>query len=250
MLKAQTLLMTKLWNTSDPSSPISLHNPLSYADRLRIRQPGDAKFALGPHQDGGSVERWDPAGYGLGLGVYRHVFAGNWENYDPYDASPRVEAVNDLHNGLGACSMFRMFQGWLAMSNSGPGRGTLLVDPLSREATAYTLLRPFFRPVRAVEQFSGDRARFLDADNWVFTAGKEMNSDLPGAMPGVGQEFPPGLHPHLELEKTMVHIPEVKPGDFVIWHCDSKSFLPLVFFFFFFSSCFLSSCPCSPLPFC
>lgn len=28
---------------------ISLGNQLTYADRLRIRQPGDAKFALGPH---------------------------------------------------------------------------------------------------------------------------------------------------------------------------------------------------------
>jgi hypothetical protein len=33
------------------------------------------------------------------------------------------------------------------------------------------------------------------------------------------------LHPHLELERTMVHVPRIKPGDFVAWHCDSKSTL-------------------------
>lgn len=47
--------------STDPSSTeraISLSNVLSYADRLRIRHPGDSKFALGPHIDGGGVERW------------------------------------------------------------------------------------------------------------------------------------------------------------------------------------------------
>jgi hypothetical protein len=29
------------------------------------------------------------------------------------------------------------------------------------------------------------------------------------------------LHPHLELEKAMTHIPDVGPGDYVAWHCDS-----------------------------
>ncbi len=39
-----------------PSASVSLLSPLVYADRLRIRHPGDAKFALGPHIDGGSGE--------------------------------------------------------------------------------------------------------------------------------------------------------------------------------------------------
>lgn len=29
------------------------------------------------------------------------------------------------------------------------------------------------------------------------------------------------MHPHLELDKTMVHVPDIKPGDFVAWHCDT-----------------------------
>lgn len=108
LLKAQEALI-RLWTASDPSSAISLSQPVAYADRVRIRQPGDANFALGPHIDGGSVERWERHGYGLG-GVYDRIFAGAWEGYDPWDASTRVPAVADNYNGLGACSMFRMLR--------------------------------------------------------------------------------------------------------------------------------------------
>ena len=221
MLRAQTALMASLWHASDAAAPIALRTPLSYADRLRIRQPGDTQFALGPHQDGGSVERWEPAGYGLG-GVYDAVLRGDWEAYDPFDAAGRAHAVTDLHDGLGSCSMFRAWQGWLAMSHVRPGEGTLLVNPLTRESTVYTLLRPFFRPIRSARELGGDRLRFLDADNWILTAGDAMTSELHGATPGHGQEYPDGMHPHLELERTMVHVPEVAPGDYVVWHCDSK----------------------------
>jgi len=220
MLKAHAALMTTLWHTSDPDALVSLHTPLSYADRLRIRQPGDAKFALGPHQDGGSVERWEREGYGRS-GIYSSLFRGDWESYDPFDAAGRVDVVTNRYDGLGACSMFRAFQGWLAMSRCGPGQGTLLVRPLSRETTAYSLLRPFFRPLRSLDRLGGSHERHLDVDNWAFTAGRAMTSDLHGATPGHGQEFPAGMHPHLQLDKTMVHIPEVTPGDLVVWHCDS-----------------------------
>ncbi|KAF7541509.1 hypothetical protein G7054_g613 [Neopestalotiopsis clavispora] len=216
LLKVHTALMG-LWHLSDPESAISLTQPLAYADRLRIRQPGDANFALGPHIDGGSVERWEEHGYGLGK-VYDKVFAGRWEEYDPWDASTRVPAVIDNHGGLGACSMFRMFQGWLSMSHTGPHEGTLQVNPLLRLSTAYLLLRPFFRPI----QSSADvpPADFLSQDNWEF-CGEEMTSDLQGAILGAGQELSDDLHPHLELNRCMVHMPHVKPGDFAVWHCDT-----------------------------
>lgn len=222
LLETQKALMSSLWYTSNPDSPISLRSPLSYADRLRIRQPGDAQFALGPHQDGGSVERWEKDGYGVG-GVYDAVFRGEWEKYDPFDASGRVHAVTDLYGGLGSCSMFRMWQGWLSMSHVGPGEGTLLVNPLAKESTVYSLLRPFFRPIKAADELHPQQ--YLDAANWEFTPSEKMTSDLQGAIPGHGQEFPDGLHPHLELDKTMVHVPRVKPGDFVVWHCDGESAL-------------------------
>jgi hypothetical protein len=183
---------------------------------LRIRQPGDATFALGPHIDGGSVERWEPNGYGRGS-VYDKILEGDWEGYDPWDASGRVDAVNNLYDGLGACSMFRMWQGWLSMSRTGPEEGTLLVNPLMHMATAYVLLRPFFSPVN-----ESRGPAFLDESNWNFTGVECMTSDLQGASPGHGQELTDELHPHLELEKSMVHMPKIKPGDFVAWHCDSK----------------------------
>jgi hypothetical protein len=116
-----------------------------------------------------------------------------------------------------------MFQGWLAISRSAPEQGTLLVNPLLKESTAYALLRPFFRPVKDLKDIQGGKDEFLDESNWEFTAGEQMNSDIQGATPGHGQEFPEGMHPHLELDRTMVHMPEVRPGDFVVWHCDSKS---------------------------
>ncbi|RFU78247.1 duf1479 domain protein [Trichoderma arundinaceum] len=184
-------------------------------DRLRIRRPGDAAFALGPHIDGGSVERWEKDGYGRGH-VYDSVFEGKWESYDPWDASGRVDAVNDLHGGLGACSAFRAWQGWVSMSQVGPEQGTLLTYPLML-STAYTLLRPFFRPIDTAK--SGDR--FLDEKNWAFTGEADMTSDLQGAHPGHGQELNDELHPHLELSRTMTHVPEIKPGAFVAWHCDT-----------------------------
>lgn len=68
--------------SAPPSAPVSLLSPLTYADRLRIRNPGDAKFALGPHMDGGSVERWEDAHY---REVYRDILNGNWENFNPWE---------------------------------------------------------------------------------------------------------------------------------------------------------------------
>ncbi|KAF4302559.1 hypothetical protein GTA08_BOTSDO09976 [Botryosphaeria dothidea] len=218
LLNAQRYLMS-FWHSADPHAQISTAHPTAYADRLRIRHPGDARFALGPHVDGGSVERWDPVGYGRGQ-VYDRIFDGDWESYDPWEASCRLPIVSDLHQGVGACSMFRMFQGWLSMSETGPNEGTLLVNPLLSRATAYILLRPFFTPKKGPknpksEVFDQD---FLATDNWQLE--REPSSWLQGATPGNGQELRAALHPHLDLARSMVHVPRVRPGDYVSWHCD------------------------------
>lgn len=209
------------WHSNDPNAPIAPTYPLTYADRLRIRQPGDAGFALGPHVDGGSVERWEENGYGLGKG-YEKIWQGEWEEYDPWEASCRVSAVTDLYNGPGACSMFRMFQGWLSMSHSGPGEGTLLVNPLVSLSSAYMLLRPFFSPVSPPPGDKGSRAAFdafLEPSNW--TLEPEPTTAFQGATPGYSQELNEALHPHLELNKSMVHVPKIAPGDYVAWHSDT-----------------------------
>ncbi|KAF1966340.1 DUF1479-domain-containing protein [Bimuria novae-zelandiae CBS 107.79] len=224
MLRVQRFLMS-YWHATNPHTPISTRHPISYADRLRMRLPGDSRFALGPHVDGGSVERWDENGYGLGR-IYDSVWKGCWEAFDPWESSCRLPVVSDLHNGVGACSAFRMFQGWLSLSTTGPGEGTLLVNPLLAKATAYYLLRPFFSPVSGVapgaqtasEAVTNTQA-FLNVENWKMD--EQPSSWIQGATPGHGQELSHLLHPHLQLQKCMIHIPTVRPGDYVAWHCDT-----------------------------
>lgn len=224
LLQTHRFLMS-FWHSADPSAAISTQHPTSYADRLRMRQPGDAKFALGPHVDGGSVERWDERGYGLG-GVYNAIWDGQWERFDPWEASCRLPVVSDLHQGVGACSMFRMYQGWLSLSTTAPNEGTLLVNPLLAKTTAYYLLRPFFSPRRGVPAGAQTAtaavtasADFLSPANW--TLDPAPSAWLQGAHPGHGQELSPLLHPHLDLARSMVHVPAVRPGDYVAWHCDA-----------------------------
>ncbi|KAL8994934.1 MAG: hypothetical protein Q9169_005235 [Polycauliona sp. 2 TL-2023] len=216
ILRAQKFLMSH-WHSAEDSSDtrklIATSHPLSYADRLRIRQPGDSSFALGPHVDGGSCERWEPSGYGRG-GVYDQIFEGNWEEYMPWEMTRRISVKSDLYNGPGGCSMYRMFQGWVAMSEIERGHGHLKVCPMMKEATAYMLLRPFFSPCK-----SSDHPQYLDNTNW--TLEDPMSSSLQGAVPANGQELNTKLHPHLALEDTMVHVPQVRAGDYVAWHCDT-----------------------------
>ncbi|KAL8727010.1 MAG: hypothetical protein Q9181_005855 [Wetmoreana brouardii] len=218
LLKAQAFLMSH-WRSAPTADSngnrtlISTSHPVSYADRLRIRQPGDSGFALGPHIDGGSCERWEEDGYGRG-GVYNAVFEGNWTNYDPWEMTCRIPVQSDLYTSPGGCSMFRMFQGWLAMSETGAGEGHLMVCPALKEATAYFLLRPFFSPKKTF-----DHPDYLEPDNW--TLEDPLTSNLQGAVPGNGQELNSILHPHLSLRDTMVHVPRVQPGDYVAWHCDT-----------------------------
>ena len=212
LIKAQSFLMS-LWHSKDEGKLIAPNHPVSYADRLRIRQPGDTGFALGPHVDGGSCERWEPKGYGRG-NVYDTVFRGEWEKFDPFESSCRLPVVSDLYNGAGACSMFRMYQGWLSMSHTAPGEGTLLVNPLFARATAYYLLRPFFSPKAQLPD-----PAFLDASNWELNL--EPTTTLEGAAMGQALELSETLHPHLDLQNTMVHVPTVHPGDYIAWHCDT-----------------------------
>ena len=189
--------LASLWHSSDSKSEISTTYPLTYADRLRIRRPGDSKFALGPHTDGGSLERWEDPEYAK---VYQRILDGEWEQYDPMDACHRINARMDLYDSPGGCSAFRLFQGWLSMSSTGPGEGTLRLCPLLKQATAYLILRPFF---------ASDSGSL------------NLDPSFPGSVPGAGQEYSPETHPHLELESSMVSVPHVEPGDYVAWHCDT-----------------------------
>ncbi|KAJ6566776.1 hypothetical protein B0H19DRAFT_1352465 [Mycena capillaripes] len=200
ILETQRALLS-LWH--DRSGEVRLDTPTSYFDRLRIRFPGDAKFTLGPHIDGGSIERWEDTAY---RSCFRSILAGGsvWKEHDPYDAAPRIHAIQDLYNAPNQCSIFRPWQGWTAMSSTGPGEGTLRVLPMLSLATAYWVLRPFFRARNpASPSLKWEDWNELDLDGTGFA----------GCGLGTGLELNDETHPHLRLNQTM-------PGDQVYWHCD------------------------------
>ncbi|KZS97250.1 DUF1479-domain-containing protein [Sistotremastrum niveocremeum HHB9708] len=202
MLSVQKFFLS-LWHDQDPSRPLTEYPPVTYADRLRIRRPGDAKFALGPHVDGGGVERWEDPTY---RSVYKNIFDGKWRSFDAYRMGERHDANMNMYESAGGCSVFRAWQGWLSMSSTGPGEGTLRVLPLTQTSTAYWLLRPFFSPS------SSDPFGPWNPD--------PTSLYLHGATPGRGQEMSGATHPHLELGQSMVSVPKVEPGDGVFWHGD------------------------------
>ncbi|PUU75327.1 hypothetical protein B9Z19DRAFT_1102996 [Tuber borchii] len=94
-LIASQCFINSLWYSSLTPSIVDTSVSLPYADRFRICQPGDAGFALGARIDRGSVERWEDL-----------------------DA--------DHRDGAGSCGVWRSCQGWLSMSTTPPGEGTLL----------------------------------------------------------------------------------------------------------------------------
>ena len=199
-LTATRWLNTAFFHTRNPDA-ISLEHQLSYADRLRIRHPGDAKFALGPHVDGGGIERWEDPTYRK---VYHDILTGNWEKFDSFDATYRAEATMEMYSTVGGCSLFRSWQGWLSLSETGPSEGTLKVFPFLKEATAYWILRPFVH-----QTLSGD---------WELDT---TDSQFHGAVPGRGQELFPQTHPHLGLPNSLPSLPIMRPGDFVFWQGDA-----------------------------
>ncbi|KAI8370501.1 uncharacterized protein BYT42DRAFT_582631 [Radiomyces spectabilis] len=186
---ATAVALNQLWHTHG-NAPIDLTRNLIYCDRLRIRQPGDAKFALGGHIDGGSIERWEDPEYRQ---CYKKILQGQWEDYDPFDVTHRIEAEMDFYESPSGCSMFRIFQGWLALSKIEPNGGTLRVCPLIREQTAYFMMKPLLK-------------EYLD------------KNDFMGAWPGRCQEITAEHHPH--ITDIMVSVSPVEPGDGVFWHCD------------------------------
>jgi len=157
-----------------------------YADRIRRRPPGSESLGLSPHVDGGSVERWLDPNFQK---VYRHVLAGNWRDYDPFDAAYRPD-VQEIPSPA-VCSMFRTFQGWTALTPQGPGDGTLQLIPIAN-VMAYVILRALQDDV--------------------------PDDELCGAQPARALSIKPEWH-GLLLE-AVTPIPHMQPGDAVFWHSD------------------------------
>lgn len=62
------------------------------------------------------------------------------------------------------------------------------------------------------------RETYLDQNNWTL----DLDSTaFPGSPLGRSQELNDDTHPHLDLERTLLPMRAVKPGDQVWWHCDS-----------------------------
>ena len=238
VLSAQRFLMG-LWA---PSPHIAPDRPVAYADRIRLhgldysgtstpREPRPAP-PLAPQSaddwitalqssagiiaqvDNGSLERWEHDGYG---DTYASIFAGDWEAYDPWDSGCRASATTDLYNGYGACSIFRMYQGLLALSALEPG--TLRLLPSPKLATAYYLLRPFFSPrTPPPESRSGpDWDAYLDPRNWELAP---PDATIHGAVPGHAQRITERWHPHLFLRNSLITLPTLQAGDYICWHPD------------------------------
>jgi hypothetical protein len=157
-----------------------------YADRIRRRPPGSSSLGLSPHVDGGSVERWLEPNFRK---VYRHVFSGNWREYNAFDAAWRPDAQEIPSPAV--CSMFRTFQGWTALTRQGHGDGTLQLIPIAN-SMVYMLLRALQDDVPETE--------------------------LCGAKPGRALSVEPEWH--ALLLEGLTSIPLMQPGDTVFWHSD------------------------------
>ncbi|KAJ7018529.1 hypothetical protein C8F04DRAFT_1207065 [Mycena alexandri] len=184
-----------------------------YADRFRIRHPGIMWGRHPPHIDGGAIERWEDENFPA---CFADILSGEWSKHDPYALEPRLDAQTSLYGRPGQSTVVRAFQGWLAISKTGPGQGTLKVFPDILLSNAYIIMRPFFRPLVSL-----DSKDILDAKNWAF----DMSTpDFPGIFirdNGFwGLRPTTELHPHLLLDATMTSVPAVNPGDTIFWHCD------------------------------
>jgi hypothetical protein len=181
------IFLNKLWKAeSEGQRHFNPDETPAYADRIRRRPPGSASLGLSPHVDGGSVERWLDENFRK---VYRHVFCGNWQDYDAYDAAYRPDAREVASPAV--CSMFRTFQGWTALTRQGKGDGTLQLIPIAN-SMMYVLLRALQDDV--------------------------PEDELCGAAPGRALSINPQYHSL--LIEALSSIPLMEPGDTVFWHSD------------------------------
>jgi hypothetical protein len=96
VLAAQRFIMS-IWTSSDPRARVTSEFPISYADRMGAHPAGGLKDGPYAHVDGGSVERWEPDGYGR-AGTYGKIIQGRWEEYDPWEVSSLlIKGGKSLH---------------------------------------------------------------------------------------------------------------------------------------------------------
>jgi Protein of unknown function (DUF1479) len=186
MAIAQQFLNSHWTSTSNGTSWFDPAQDTLYPDRIRRRPPGTTSAGLGHHLDPGTLDLWMSGGYQQ---AFRHVFAGDFAAYDPWDASFRTDAAQ--YPGTTMCSAFRTFQGWTALSDMRHDQGVLHTIPIPK-AFAYLLLRPLLDDVPDDEM-----------------CGVRLNRAMP-----VRETW------HSLLTPASSGIPDVQLGDTVWWHCD------------------------------
>ena len=186
MLKVKKWL-NNLWiYKNDEYEVFDPSKELSYADRVRRREPGDNTLGLSPHCDAGSVERWSDNYYQK---IYKDIFSDNFLKFNPFDAKYRDKTTE--FESPAVAHVFRTFQGWTALTEQGPNDGTLQLIPISK-AMAYILTRALLDDVPKDE-----------------LCGSKLGKAL-----SVNKEY------HSLLLEGLISIPIMKPGDTVWWHPD------------------------------
>ena len=186
MLKVKNWL-NNLWiYKNDEYEVFDPSKELSYADRVRRREPGDNTLGLSPHCDAGSVERWSDDYYQK---IYKDIFSDNFLKYNPFDAKYR-DKTSEFESPAVA-HVFRTFQGWTALTEQGPNDGTLQLIPIAK-AMAFILTRALLDDVPKDE-----------------LCGSKLGKAL-----SVNKEY------HSLLLEGLISIPIMKPGDTVWWHPD------------------------------
>ena len=181
--------LNRLWKFE--SAGVNWFDPdvnIIYPDRIRRRLPGTTSKGLGAHTDSGALERWLLPAYQK---VFRKIFTGQFDDYDPWDAAYRSEVNEYDVDNTTKCSAFRTFQGWTALSDMAIGQGLLHVVPVP-VAMAYVLLRPLLKDV--------------------------PEDELCGV--GPGKVLPISAQWHPDLVEGLCSIPALQAGDSVWWHCD------------------------------
>ena len=186
MQKVKSFL-NNLWiYENDEYKVFDPNRELSYADRVRRREPGDNSLGLSPHCDAGSVERWTDSSYQK---IYNEIFSDKFENFNAFNAKYRDRTIE--FESPAVAHVFRTFQGWTALTEQGPKDGTLQLIPISK-AMAYVLTRALLEDVPENE-----------------LCGSKVGKAL-----SVNETY------HSLLLEGLISIPTMYPGDTIWWHPD------------------------------